>query len=112
MSDDKESGGNQEPAKIGGKRPGAGRPKGSVNKRTIAAKEKIERSGLTPLEFMLRTMKAPYPRNATPAQRLAHDAMRHQAARDAAPYVHARLSSVQVSGGLKLNHEQALDELE
>lgn len=112
MSDDKESGGNQEAPKVGGKRPGAGRPKGSVNKRTIAAREKIERTGITPLEFMLRQMRKPYPRGATLAQKQAHDAQRQQAARDAAPYVHARLSSVQVSGGLKLNHETALDELE
>lgn len=112
MGDDKETGVNQSLVKLGGKRPGAGRPKGSANKRTIAAKEKIERSGLTPLEFMLRNMRRPYPRGASASEKTAHDVMRQQAARDAAPYVHAKLSAVQVSGGLKLNHETALDELE
>lgn len=106
MAANKEIGSEPKPAR---KR---GRPAGSVNKRTIATKEKVERTGITPLEFMLRQMRKPYPRNATLAQRQAHDVQRQQAARDAAPYIHARLSAVQVSGGLKLNHETALDELE
>jgi hypothetical protein len=37
---------------------------------------------------------------------------RLDAAKSAAPYLHPRLSSVQVSGDLTLNHEQALKELE
>lgn len=89
-----------------------GRPAGSVNKRTQAAQEKAARNGITPLEFMLRNMRKSIPKNATVAERIAMESMKQQAARDAAPYVHARLSAVQVSGGLKLNHESALDELE
>lgn len=89
-----------------------GRPAGSVNKRTAALQEKAARSGITPLEFMLRNMRKSIPKNATVAERIAMETLKHQAARDAAPYVHARLSAVQVSGGLKLNHETALDELE
>lgn len=89
-----------------------GRQKGTPNKKTVAQALEARASGITPLEFMLKQMRKPYPRNATLAQRQAHDAQRMQAARDAAPYIHARLSAVQVSGGLKLNHESALDELE
>lgn len=89
-----------------------GRPAGSSNKRTIAAQEKAVRTGITPLEFMLRNMRKSIPKNATVAERIAMESMKQQAARDAAPYVHARLSAVAVSGGLKLNHEAALDELE
>lgn len=89
-----------------------GRPAGSVNKRTQALQEKAVRMGITPLEFMLRNMRKSIPKNATVAERIAMEAQKLQAARDAAPYVHARLSAVQVSGGLKLNHETALDELE
>lgn len=106
MSKIKEIGGKPETPK---KR---GRPAGAVNKRTAAAQEKAARSGITPLEFMLRNMRKSIPKDATVAQRIAMEAMKQQAARDAAPYVHARLSAVQVSGGLKLNHETALDELE
>lgn len=89
-----------------------GRPPGASNKRTVAAQEKAARTGITPLEFMLRNMRKSIPKNATVAERIAMEAQKLQAARDAAPYVHARLSAVQVSGGLKLNHESALDELE
>jgi hypothetical protein len=111
MSVEKETGENQGPKK-GGARPGAGRKKGVPNKRTAENAAKVAASGITPLEFMLKNMRKPYPRGATLAQKQAHDSLRQQAARDAAPYVHARLSAVQVSGGLKLNHETALDELE
>lgn len=100
------------PGKNGGVRPGAGRPKGTRNKRTEENMAKAAATGITPLEFMLRQMRKPYPRKATLAQRQAHDVIRMQAARDAAPYVHARLSAVKVSGGLTFNHETALDELE
>ena len=89
-----------------------GRKPGTPNRRTAELQRKVEESGITPLEFMLGQMRKPYPDEATPAQKLEHDAMRMQAAVAAAPYVHAKLSAVQVSGGLKLNHESALDELE
>lgn len=103
----------KKPVKInGGARPGSGRKKGVPNKRTAETIAKAESSGITPLEVMLKNMRKRAPRNATEAQKAAHIAFVQQAARDAAPYVHARLSAVQVSGGLKLNHEAALDELE
>lgn len=38
--------------------------------------------------------------------------MAHECARDAAPYIHPRLSSVEHSGDVTLTHEQALAELE
>lgn len=61
----------------------------------------IEESGLTPLEFMLSIMRD---EENEPAQRLA-------AANMAAPYVHARLSSVEMNANVT-NHEAALDDLE
>lgn len=96
----------------GGRRPGSGRKKGVPNKRSAETAAAAAASGITPLEFMLKNMRKRAPRGATPAEKAAHIAFVQQAARDAAPYVHARLSAVQVSGGLKLNHELALDELE
>jgi hypothetical protein len=89
-----------------------GRQKGTPNKKTAAQVAAVRETGITPLEFMLRQMRAPAPRRATVAQKLEHAAQRMEAAKAAAPYVHAKLSAVQVSGGLKLNHESALDELE
>lgn len=72
----------------GGKRPGAGRKKGVPNKRTAEIQQAVEESGLTPLAYMLQVMRD-----------VGQDEMRRlQAARDAAPYVHAKLSSVELSG--------------
>lgn len=77
-----------EKKKVGGARPGAGRPKGATNKRTRETQAAVAASGMTPLEFMLKTMrdsKKPYD-------------VRLDAAKAAAPYVHAKLQSVEVSG--------------
>lgn len=71
----------------GGSRPGAGRPKGSVNRRTRELQERVEASGLSPLDYMLSVM----------ADTSLDQAMRLDAAKSAAPYVHARLSSTEVT---------------
>jgi hypothetical protein len=86
----------------GGKREGAGRKPGSPNKATQEQREEIAASGLTPLEYMLKVM-----RDAG-----ADEAKRLDAAKAAAPYCHARLSAVELSGEVKVQtHEQWLDEL-
>jgi hypothetical protein len=72
----------------GGKRTGAGRPKGAVNKATAEAKAAVEASGETPLDYMIRVMRDPK------ANARRRDAM----AAAAAPYVHHRLSSTEHSG--------------
>ena len=100
------------PSARGGARSNAGRKKGTPNKKTAKTVAMAELTGDTPLAVMLRNMRKRAPRGATPAEKAAHAAFVQQAARDAAPYVHARLSAVQVSGALRLNHESALDELE
>ena len=73
----------------GGRREGAGRPKGSKSKRTLAREALTSRAvetGATPLEVMLLTMRDLLANgNALGAA---------QVARDAAPYVHPRLSAV------------------
>lgn len=98
--------------KNGGKQPGAGRPKGVKNKINRELQEAVASSGITPLEFMLNRMRTPPPPGLDLAAQLAHEERQFEAAVAAAPYVHSKLSAVQVSGGLKLNHEAALDELE
>lgn len=72
----------------GGYRPGAGRPAGALNRRTVEQVEAIEASGLTPLEYLTSVYRDP----------AADEARRIDAAKAAAPYVHPKLSSVEMSG--------------
>lgn len=82
----------------GGRRAGSGRPKGAPTKgpqgkaaRETAIKAQVELAeytGLTPLEFMLNTMRDVKLDIGT----------RLMAARDAAPYVHARLQAITIKG--------------
>lgn len=68
----------------GGKRPGAGRKAGVPNKRTAEIQKAVEESGQTPLDYMLSVMR----------DTEQDEFRRLQAANMAAPYVHAKLSSV------------------
>ena len=86
----------------GGKRRGAGRPMGSVNKRGQEVAAAIVATGELPLERMLKVMRDPK------ADQKRRDAM----AVAAAPYVHARLSSIDGNLNVNVMHEAALDELE
>ena len=72
----------------GGRRPGAGRKPGGRNKRTLATIAAAEASGITPLDYMLRVMR----------NKRAGAVARLDAAKAAAPYVHARLASIEVKG--------------
>lgn len=69
----------------GGTRPGAGRKPGAINKATAKAREMAEAGGVMPLDFMLSIMRD---EGATRAERL-------DMAKAAAPYVHAKLSSIE-----------------
>lgn len=82
----------------GGKREGAGRKKGAPNKTTQAKRAEIAASGITPLDFMLKIMREPIPAEADISQRLAIEARQLDAAKSAAPYCHAKLSAVEVTG--------------
>lgn len=72
----------------GGVRPGAGRKPGAPNKKTAELQKAVAESGVTPLDYMLSVLRDV---NNDPKERLA-------AANMAAPYVHAKLASVEVSG--------------
>jgi hypothetical protein len=74
----------------GGHRKGAGRPKGAATKRTRKIADRESQNGLTPLEVMLRAMREH-------ADKKDWDAAA-SIAKDAAPYMHAKLASVQHSG--------------
>ena len=72
----------------GGARVGAGRKAGSPNKKTAEVQKHVQETGITPLEYMLQVMRDP---GEDPKARLG-------AAQAAAPYVHAKLSSVELGG--------------
>lgn len=94
-------------AKMGGARPGAGRPKGSVDKAKQNRELAIRLAGVTPKEFLLNGM-AFYQTRIT--EELARGAEADKAiieaayiagaefAKDAAPYCHARLAAITHSG--------------
>ena len=65
-----------------------GRQKGTLNKATVAQAANIAASGQTPLGYMIDLMRD----TAAPPE------MRLDAAKAAAPYVHPKLASVQVTG--------------
>lgn len=71
----------------GGARTGAGRKLGSLTKRTREIAEASAAEGMTPLEYMLAVMR----------DESETDERRLDAAKAAAPYVHPRLSSVDVT---------------
>lgn len=84
----------------GGARPGAGRKTGIRNKKTAKLLEAVEKSGATPLEYLLSVMRNEC---TDPKERLS-------AALGAAPYVHAKLASIEINAHIT-THEATLDEL-
>lgn len=72
----------------GGKREGAGRPAGAVNSKSREVAERAVAEGLTPLDYMLSILRND---EADPKDRM-------WAAEKAAPYVHAKLASVEHKG--------------
>jgi len=69
----------------GGSRPNSGRKKGSPNKMLAEIRDKAVKSGITPIEILLKWMRAADE---------AGDPTAVQYASMAAPYVHPRLSTV------------------
>lgn len=74
----------------GGPRKGAGRPRGAASRKTKEIADRESQNGLTPLEVMLKAMRAH-------AEKDDWDAAA-SIAKDAAPYMHAKLASVQHTG--------------
>lgn len=72
----------------GGKRPGAGRKKGQVSEQTATRKAyqtAALASGISPLDYMLQILR----------DESQEQSARFAAAKEAAPYVHNRLASVE-----------------
>ncbi len=82
----------------GGPRPGGGRPKGSKSKKTLEIALKAAAQGVTPIEVMLQTMRAAWSQAIDDSGSVVNQAKAAEAAslaKDAAPYVHPKLSSVE-----------------
>jgi hypothetical protein len=74
----------------GGKRKGAGRKAGALSKKTREVAERAIQEGITPLEVMIKAMHEYFAKG---------DWARAAAiAKDVAPYMHPRLSSIEHSG--------------
>lgn len=82
----------------GGARKGAGRKPGSATKRTREIADKAAGDGITPLEYMLQVMRNDPPEGLEGPQMLSAISLRFEAAKAAAPYIHPKLSAVEVSG--------------
>jgi hypothetical protein len=63
-----------------------GRQKGTPNRRTAELQREVAKTGLTPLNYMLKVMRDDD----------AETDVRLDAAKSAAPYVHPKLASVEV----------------
>ena len=72
----------------GGRREGAGRPKGAISLSTRAIIEAAKSGGEMPIDYMLRIMR----------DENAPDARRDTMARTAAAYLHAKLSMIEDIG--------------
>lgn len=89
------------PSGPGGKRPGAGRKKGAIDRVTREVAEREIKTGVTPLEVMLKTMRALWDEahvkdekgKVTLNTEKAKEAM--VVADRAAPYCHARIAAVE-----------------
>ncbi|MBC7605074.1 MAG: hypothetical protein H7255_20750 [Ramlibacter sp.] len=106
----------------GGKRANAGRKVGATTKKTREIADRAIDEGITPLEVMLAAMRA----TMSEAQRIVDEQKAAGAtviaqplgllsdaaaiAKDAAPYMHPRLSSVEVNANIS-THEASLDDL-
>ena len=69
----------------GGRRAGSGRKKSGTNRLDAKARQQALESGISPLDYMLSIMRHP---DSTAAQKM-------EAAKGAAPYVHARLAHIE-----------------
>jgi len=73
----------------GGRRRGAGRPAGSKNRRSAEIARSVAEEGITPIEVMLGAMRDLWAEGTPESKREAAEI-----AKDAAPYIHPRLASI------------------
>jgi hypothetical protein len=81
----------------GGARKGAGRKAGSATKKTREIADRAVDEGITPLEYMLKVMRADTT-HEDPRIQAQREAMAFEAAKSAAPYIHPKLASIEHVG--------------
>lgn len=81
----------------GGARKGAGRKPGSSTKKTREIADAAIAGGVTPLEYMLTVMRDDSTHD-DPRVQAQREAMRFEAAKAAAPYIHPRLQAIEHTG--------------
>lgn len=82
----------------GGRRPNSGRKPGSANKKTREIADRAAAEGVTPLEVMLQAMRLLWAEAIGNDGKIVDDEKALQAvsvAKDAAPYMHPRLQSIE-----------------
>lgn len=89
---------NQDKSSHGGPRRGAGRKPGSATAKTRLIADRAAEQGITPLEFMLNVMRQEPPETEDERVRQSYVAMRFEAAKAAAPYIHPRLAAIEHFG--------------
>lgn len=109
----------------GGSRPGerrGGRRKGTKNKKTQEQVKAVEETGLTPLQFLTNIYREECPAELKDGLALAEDKAaavakllgwndrRIEAAKAAAPYVHAKLVAVHATQGQKKSFAEWLED--
>jgi len=102
-------------AENGGKRPGAGRPKGTKGKKTIEVEEMMAKHNCDPIEAMIRLAKmAEEDAQAedTPKDRLPHYQFAGQMHKELASYRYPKRKAIELSGDLNVtSHEDSLEDL-
>ena len=88
----------QDDSRHGGARKGAGRKAGSATSKTREIADKAAACGITPLEYMLKLMRTDEVETEDMRDLLAQRAMRFEAAKAAAPYIHPRLAAIEHTG--------------
>lgn len=86
---------------LGGARVGAGRKKGSTTRKTREIAEKAAKSGVTPLEVMIETMRYYYDlaqKALTPQDKARNLSTAADHAVSAAPFMHPRLQPIDGRG--------------
>src|SRR3954471_4287041 len=73
-----------------------GRQKGAVDK--IKREAILAAQGITPLDYMMMLVRAETPPGLDPGIAKARETLRFEAAKAAAPYVHARLQTTTLAG--------------
>lgn len=98
----------------GGARPGAGRKAGAATKKTREIADRAAAEGITPLDVMLTTMRSLWDQAITEGKVTDMDkaVAAHAIAKDAAPFIHPKLSNIAADVNANVSIGEVLDGLD